>query len=72
MNSENWKEIELNYCGTRVTGSYKVSGRLVTVLYGNRTETAQLGILPAEMLALMLLRRMEFERQQTQRNTLGE
>src|ERR1043166_8572576 len=30
LNSENWKEIELNYCGARVKGSYKVSEKLVT------------------------------------------
>jgi hypothetical protein len=72
MNSENWKEIELNYCGTRVEGSYKVSDRLVTVVYGSQTKTAKLGILPAEMLAHMLLREMEFERRETTRQTLGE
>jgi hypothetical protein len=72
MNSENWKEIELNYCGTLVKGSYKVSDRLVTVVYGNRTKTGKLGVLPAEMLAHMLLREMEFERRDTKRQTLGE
>ena len=72
MSSENWKEIELNYCGTRVNGTYKVSDRIVTVVYGNRTQTAQLGILPAEMLVHMLLRRMEFERRETKQSTLGE
>ena len=72
MNSENWKEIELNYCGTRVEGSYKVSDRLVTVVYGSQTKTAKLGILPAEMLAHMLLREIEFERRETTRQTLGE
>jgi hypothetical protein len=65
MNSKNWKEIELNYCGTRVEGSYKVSDR-------SQTKTAKLGILPAEMLAHMLLREMEFERRETTRQTLGE
>jgi hypothetical protein len=35
MNSENWKEIELKLCGALVKGSYKVSDRLVTVVYGN-------------------------------------
>jgi hypothetical protein len=65
-----WKEI-LDYCGTRAKALYKISGRLVTVVYGNQTKTAQLGILPAEKLAHMLLRLMEFERQQSERNTLG-
>jgi hypothetical protein len=72
MNSENWKEIELNYCGTKVKGIYKVSDRLVTVVYGSRTKTAKLGIFPAEMLAHMLLRELEYERRETTRNTLGE
>ena len=49
MNSENWKEIELNYCGTQVKGIYKISDRLMTVVYGSRTKTAKLGILPADM-----------------------
>jgi hypothetical protein len=65
-----WKEI-LDYCGTRAKALYKISGRVVTVVYGNQTKTAQLGILPAEKLAHMLLRLMEFERQQSERNTLG-
>ena len=72
MNSENWKEIELNYCGTQVKGIYKISARLMTVVYGSRTKTAKLGILPADMLAHMLLRELEFERRETKRNTLGE
>jgi hypothetical protein len=45
MNSENWKEIELDYCGTRVKGSYKISEKLVTVVYGREIKTARLGIL---------------------------
>jgi hypothetical protein len=72
IDRENWKETELNYCGTRVEGSYKISGKLVTVVYGNRTKTRKLGVLPAEMLAHMLLREMEFERRDTKRQTLGE
>jgi hypothetical protein len=72
LNSENWKEIELNYCGTQVKGTYKISDRLMTVVYGSRTKTAKLGILPADMLAHMLLRELEFERRETKRNTLGE
>ena len=72
LNSENWKEIELNYCGARVNSSYKVSEKLVTVVYGREIKTARLGILPVEMLAHMLLRELEFERRETIRNTLGE
>jgi hypothetical protein len=63
MNSEGWKEIELNYRGKRVSGSYKLSGRVMTVVSGSETKTAQLGMLPADMLAHMLLRVLEFERQ---------
>jgi hypothetical protein len=40
MTSENWKEIELNYCGAQVKGIYKISDRLVTVVYGNRTQSS--------------------------------
>ena len=72
MSSENWKDIELNYCGKLVKGTYKVSDRLVTVVFGNGTKIAQLGILPAEMLAHMLLRELEFERRQTTQSTLGQ
>ena len=50
MNLENWKEIELNYCSARVKGRFKVSDRLVTVVYGSAIKTAKLGILPAESL----------------------
>jgi hypothetical protein len=63
MNSEGWKEIELNYCGNRVQGSYKLSGRVMTVVSGSDTKTAEIGMLPADMLAHMLLRVLEFERQ---------
>ena len=72
MNSQKWKDIELNYCGTQVKGSFKVSDRLVTVMYGSGLKTAQLGILPAEMLAHMMLRELEFERREATRYTLGE
>jgi hypothetical protein len=72
MNCEDWKKIELNYCGTRVKDSYKISGKLVTVNFGSGIKTAQLGILPTEMLAHMLLRELEFERRETKRNTLCE
>lgn len=72
MNSEHWKELELNYCGARVKGSFKVSDGLVTVVYGSGTKTAKLGVLPAERLAHMLLRELAWERRQPRRNTLGE
>jgi hypothetical protein len=58
-----WKEITLTHRGKRVRGSYKVVGRLVTLVSGADTKTATLGVLPAERLAHMLLRELEFERQ---------
>ena len=47
MSLENWKEIEINYCGKRFKGTYYVDDqRLVTVAAWNGTKTAKLGILP--------------------------
>jgi hypothetical protein len=63
INPEIWKEITLNYLGKRVRGNYKVVGRLVIVVSGADSKTANLGILPAERLAHMLLREMAFEKQ---------
>jgi len=57
-----WKEITLNYLGTLVRGSYKVVDRLVIVVSGSDSKTANLGILPAERLAHMLLREIAFEK----------
>jgi hypothetical protein len=62
INPEIWKEITLNYLGKRVRGNYKVVGRLVIVISGADSKTANLGILPAERLAHMLLREMAFEK----------
>ena len=62
INPEIWKEITLNYLGNRVRGSYKLVGRLVIVVSGPDSKTAQLGVLPAERLAHMLLRDMAFEK----------
>jgi hypothetical protein len=62
INPETWKEITLNYLGKRVRGNYKVVGKLVIVLSGADSKTANLGILPAERLAHMLLREMAFEK----------
>ena len=62
INPEIWKEITLNYLGKRVRGNYKVVGRAVIVLSGDNNKTANLGILPAERLAHMLLREMAFEK----------
>jgi hypothetical protein len=38
MNSENWKEIELNYCGTQVKGIYKISGCCVWEQHQNSAD----------------------------------
>jgi hypothetical protein len=59
---DTWKEITLNYLGTLVRGSYKVVDRLVIVVSGSDSKTANLGILPAERLAHMLLREIAFEK----------
>jgi hypothetical protein len=61
MSSENWKPLEIDYCGWRVKGTYDVSDGKVTVTSWNGTKTAPLGILPAERLALMLLRELASE-----------
>ena len=58
MGSLHWKEIEVRYRGKLVKGRYYVSANLVTVAAWNGTKTAQLGILPAERLAQMLLREL--------------
>jgi hypothetical protein len=58
MSSLDWKDIEIKYRGTRVKGRYSVSDNLVTVAAWSGTKTAQLGILPAERLAQMLLREL--------------
>ena len=58
MSSLDWKETEINWRGKRVKGRYNVSDGLVTVAAWNGTKTAQLGILPAERLAQMLLREL--------------
>ena len=58
MSSLDWKEIEIRYRGKPVKGRYNVSDNLVTVAAWNGTKTAQLGILPAERLAQILLREL--------------
>ena len=59
MSSLDWKDIEIRYRGNRVKGRYSVSDdNLVTVAAWSGTKTAQLGILPAERLAQMLLREL--------------
>ena len=58
MSSLHWKEIEIRYRGKPVKGRFNVSDKLVTVAAWNGTKTGQLGILPAERLAQMLLREL--------------
>ena len=42
MSLENWKEIEINYCGKRFKGSYYVDDqRLVTVAAWNGTKNSK-------------------------------
>ena len=62
VDPQTWKEITLDHRGKRVRGSYKVVGRLVTLVSGADTKSATLGVLPAERLAHMLLRELAFER----------
>jgi hypothetical protein len=61
MTSLDWKEVEIKYRGKPVKGRYNVSDDVVTVAAWSGTKTAQLGILPAERLAQMLLRELAAE-----------
>ena len=62
MSSLDWKEIEITSRGKRVKGRYIVTDdSLVTVAAWSGTKTAQLGVLPAERLAQMLLRELVAE-----------
>lgn len=64
MSSLDWKDIEIVSQGKRVRGRYSVSDNLVTVAAWSGTKTAQLGILPAERLAKMLLRELASREQE--------
>ena len=59
--SEEWKEVTIQRAGKSVKGRYCVTNGQVTVAAWSGTKTAQLGILPAERLAKMLLRELAFE-----------
>jgi hypothetical protein len=61
MSPEEWKETAIQVAGTPVKGRYCVFDGQVTVAAWNGTKTAQLGILPAERLAKMLLRELASE-----------
>jgi hypothetical protein len=63
MSSENWKPLEIDYRGWRVRGTYEVSNGKVTVTSWNGTKAAALGSLPAERVALMLLRELASEQE---------
>ena len=64
MNSLDWKEIEIVSRGKRVKGRYSVSeDNFVTVAAWTGTKTARVGILPAERLAMMLLRDLANQKQ---------
>jgi hypothetical protein len=61
MNSEDWKEIAIEYCGKAVKGRYNISEKQITVIAWNGSKTAQLALLPAERIAHMLLRELASE-----------
>jgi len=61
MTTEDWKEVAIHFAGGPVKGKYCVFEGQVTVAAWNGTRTAQLGVLPAERLAKMLLRELAFE-----------
>jgi hypothetical protein len=60
MNSENWKDITIEFNGKHVKGRYDVFD-VVTVIAWNGVKKAQLGRFPAERVAHMLLRELASE-----------
>ena len=64
MSSLDWRDIEIVLRGKPVRGRYNVSEGLVTVAAWSGTNTAPLGILPAERLAKMLLRELASREQE--------
>ena len=63
MSDSDWKEVEITSRGKRAKGRYSVSENLVTVAAWNGTKSAQLGVLPAQRLAQMLLRELVAEQE---------
>ena len=61
MSSLDWKDIQIKCRGKPLKGRYYVSDNVLTVAAWNGTKSAQLGILPAERLAQMLLRQLADE-----------
>jgi hypothetical protein len=61
MNSENWKDITIEFNGKHVTGRYDVTGGVVTVVAWNGIKKAQVGRSSAEKVAQMLLRELASE-----------
>jgi hypothetical protein len=64
MSSQDWNNIEIRSRGKFVKGRYSVSDNVVTVAAWNGTKSAQLGVLPPERLAKMLLRELVDESRQ--------
>jgi hypothetical protein len=58
MNSENWKDVAIQFNGKQVKGRYDVAGGVVTVIAWNGIKQAQLGRSSAEKVAQMLLARI--------------
>jgi hypothetical protein len=61
MDSENWKDVTIEFNGKQVKGRYDVAGGVVTVIAWNGIKQAQLGRSPAEKVAQMLLRELASE-----------
>jgi hypothetical protein len=61
MNSENWKDLAIQFNGKHVKGRYDVAGEVVTVITWNGIKKAQLGKSSAEKVAKILLRELASE-----------
>jgi hypothetical protein len=71
MTTEDWKDIAIYLAGSPVKGKYCVFEGQVTVAAWNGTKMAQLGVLPAERLAKMLLRELALEGNEKSRISQG-
>ena len=61
MNSEDWKDIAIEFSGKHVKGRYDVVAGLVTVISWNGTKKAHSGRFAAEKVAKRLLRELASE-----------
>src|SRR5262245_24936240 len=61
MNSEDWKDIAIEFNGKHVKGRFDVVAGLVTVISWNGTKKAHLGRFAAEKVAKILLRELASE-----------